>query len=311
MTRRLGYVLAVVAALVAAGVGVIGWWSSQPGIDELLEEAQAARRRGEYARAVELYDRVAERGGPDQSAQAHTQSALLLLQSLARLDESEKRFRRAIEVGPDHVEANRGLAMVLAILGGLATAVEAGVIGALAVLLIGLFVYRELRLRDLGAALYRTAQSSAMILFLIAAAGLYGWVAAWQNLPAQVAAVLTGLTDDPVVFLLMVNVMLLALGMVLDPMPALVLVVPVFLPVATDSYGIDPMQFGLITCINLTLGLLTPPVGSGLFTAARLNAVSPVALTRRLLPYLGAAGAVLLLLTFVPAASTGLVGLLD
>jgi len=203
------------------------------------------------------------------------------------------------------------LAMVLAILGGLATAVEAGVIGALAVLLIGLFVYRELRLRDLGAALYRTAQSSAMILFLIAAAGLYGWVAAWQNLPAQVAAVLTGLTDDPVVFLLMVNVMLLALGMVLDPMPALVLVVPVFLPVATDSYGIDPMQFGLITCINLTLGLLTPPVGSGLFTAARLNAVSPVALTRRLLPYLGAAGAVLLLLTFVPAASTGLVGLLD
>ena len=203
------------------------------------------------------------------------------------------------------------LAMVLAILGGLATAVEAGVIGALAVLLIGLFVYRELRLRDLGAALYRTAQSSAMILFLIAAAGLYGWVAAWQNLPAQVAAVLTGLTDDPVVFLLMVNVMLLALGMVLDPMPALVLVVPVFLPVATDSYGIDPMQFGLITCINLTLGLLTPPVGSGLFTAARLNAVSPVALTRRLLPYLGAAGAGLLLLTFVPAASTGLVGLLD
>ena len=117
MTRRSGYVLAVVAALVAAGVGVIGWWSSQPGIDELLEEAQAARRRGEYARAVELYDRVAERGGPDQSAQAHTQSALLLLQSLARLDESEKRFRRAIEVGPDHVEANRGLAMVLAISG--------------------------------------------------------------------------------------------------------------------------------------------------------------------------------------------------
>lgn len=116
MTRRSGYVLAVVAALVAAGVGVIGWWS-RPGIDELLEEAQAARRRGEYGRAVELYDRVAERGGPDQSAQAHTQSALLLLQSLARLDESEKRFRRAIAVGPDHVEANRGLAMVLAISG--------------------------------------------------------------------------------------------------------------------------------------------------------------------------------------------------
>lgn len=202
------------------------------------------------------------------------------------------------------------LAMVLAIFGGIATPTEAGVVAALAVFVIGRWIYGELAWADLWPALKATAVSGAAILFLIAAAGLYAWIAAWENLPATVAAGLRGMTDDPVVFLLLLNLLLLALGMVTDPLPALILTVPVLLPVATDSYGIDPLQFGLIACINLAAGLLTPPVGSGLFTAAMLNEVPAGRLARLLLPYLGGVGLVLLALVFWPGLSLGLVGAL-
>lgn len=197
-------------------------------------------------------------------------------------------------------------AMVVAILGGVATATEAGVVAALAVVIIGRWVYRELSLSDLWPALKATAVASASILFLIAAAGLYAWVAAWENLPATVAAWLAGVTDDPLVFLLLLNLLLLLLGMVTDPLPALILVVPVLLPVATGQYGVDPLQFGLIACLNLAAGLLTPPVGSGLFTAAMLNDVRAERLARLLLPYLGGVALVLAALCFWPGLTTWL-----
>lgn len=197
--------------------------------------------------------------------------------------------------------------MIGAIVSGLATAVEAGIFGVLAVLVVGGAVYRALGPADLRDALLRAASGSAMVLFLIAVAALWGWIAAWENLPARAADALTALTADPLLFLLLLNLGLLLLGMVIDPMPALILVVPVFLPVAVESYGIDPLQFGLVVCVNLTLGLLTPPVGTGLFTAAKLNGIAPERLVLRLAPYLGAAALVLAALTLFPVLTTGLV----
>ena len=125
MTSRSSYRLTSVAALLAAGLvavlvaglfGIGAWWSS-PDVVELLAEASAARKRGEHARALELYDRVTELGSPTQSADGHAWAALLLLQRMNQLDRSESRYRRALAIDPDHVEANRGLAMLLSVSG--------------------------------------------------------------------------------------------------------------------------------------------------------------------------------------------------
>ncbi|WP_010137915.1 TRAP transporter large permease [Oceanicola sp. S124] len=201
-------------------------------------------------------------------------------------------------------------AMIGAIATGLATAVEAGIFGILAVLVVGGLVYRSLSPRQLPGVLLAATKSAAMVLMLIAAASLWGWIAAWENLPGRMAETLLALTSDPLVFLLLLNLGLLLAGMVLDPMPALILVVPVFLPVAQQSYGIDPVQFGIVTCVNLTMGLLTPPVGTGLFTAARLGGVAPGRLVRCLAPYLACTLAVLVLLILVPELTTGAVSLI-
>lgn len=202
-------------------------------------------------------------------------------------------------------------AMISAILLGWATPSEAGVVAVIAVILVGTAIYRELTLRALWLALMSTARSSASILFLIAAAGVYAWVAAYENLPAEVARALTGLTDQPLVFLLLVNLLLLAIGTVTDPMPALILVVPVLLPVATGTYGIDPIHFGLVVCINLTVGLMTPPVGVGLFTAAMQSGVPASRLARLLIPYLAGILAVLALLNLWPGMALGPLRLLN
>lgn len=131
-----------------------------------------------------------------------------------------------------------------------------------------LLSYRELAWRDFFPAFKNAARSSAVVLFLIAAAQVFSWVITFENLPAIVATWMQSVTDSPILFLLMLNLLLLMLGMITDPIPVIILVVPVLLSVATNVYGIDPFQFGVIVCLNLTLGLLTPPVGTGLFTAA-------------------------------------------
>lgn len=196
--------------------------------------------------------------------------------------------------------------IVGAILGGHATPTEAAAVATLAAMLIGGLIYRELRWSDLPAAFGRAARAAALVLFLIAAAQVLGWVITFGNLPQRIAAGLQALTDSPIVFLLLLNLLLLAVGAVLDPVPAIILVAPVLLPVATGVYGIDPVQFGVILCLNLTLGLLSPPVGSALFTAAMLNDVPAARLTRLLLPFFLATAAVLLALVLLPGLSTGL-----
>ncbi len=122
----------------------------------------------------------------------------------------------------------------------------------------------------------------------------------------MVATWMQSLTTSPVLFLLMLNILLLFLGMIVDPIPAIILVVPVFLPVAMGVYGIDPFQFGVIICLNLTMGLLTPPVGTGLFTAALMSGVKAERIARLILPFLFSIALVLILLAFVPALSTAL-----
>jgi len=196
-------------------------------------------------------------------------------------------------------------AIIGTILGGFATPTEAAAIASLAALLIGLFVYREMTWRDIFPACMAAARGAAVVLFLIAAAQVFSWVITFQNLPALVAAWLQDVTSSPIVFLLLLNLLLLFLGMITDPIPAIILVVPVLLPVATDVYHIDPFQFGVVLCLNLTLGLLTPPVGTGLFAAALMGGVKAERIAWLLLPFFLATAAVILLMVFFPWLTTG------
>jgi tripartite ATP-independent transporter DctM subunit len=200
--------------------------------------------------------------------------------------------------------------VVGSILGGLATPTESAAIASLAAILIGLFVYREMTPRDIWPAFLAAARGSATVLFLIAAAQVFSWVITFENLPAIVAAAMQAMTTSPVVFLLLMNLLLLALGMISDPIPAIILIVPVFLPVATEIYGIDPFHFGVVLCLNLTLGLLTPPVGTGLFVAALMGNVRAERLAVLLVPFFIAVAGVLLLLVVFPVLSLGLKDLL-
>jgi tripartite ATP-independent transporter DctM subunit len=198
------------------------------------------------------------------------------------------------------------IVIIGSILGGFATPTESAAVASVMAVLIGLFVYREMSVSDIWPAFVRAAASSAVVLFLIAAAGLFSWVITFENIPAIVATWLQSLTASPIVFLLLINLMLLFLGMITDPIPAIILVVPVFLPVATGVYDIDPFQFGVIVCLNLTAGLLTPPVGTGLFTAALLGQVKAERLAFLILPFFLAVALVVLALIFFPPLSLGL-----
>jgi TRAP-type C4-dicarboxylate transport system permease large subunit len=129
----------------------------------------------------------------------------------------------------------------------------------------------------------------------------------YEQVPQTVAAWASGLTDNPFVFMLMVNIMLLLVGMVIDGIAALIMVVPILLPIATDVFGIDPYHFGVVVCINLILGLLTPPVGAGLYVTAAMANVEPGKVFRALLPFLVSTLAVLVLLSWQPILVTYLI----
>ncbi|WP_027853251.1 TRAP transporter large permease [Marinobacterium litorale] len=199
------------------------------------------------------------------------------------------------------------LIIVGSILGGLATPTEAAALACVGAILIGRFVYRELSFDVLWPALKRTARNSALVLMLIAAAQVFGWVITFENLPAMTATWIQSISHSPTVFLLLVLALLLAIGMVLDPIPALILVVPVLLPVATDVYDINPYHFGVVVCLSLVMGLLTPPVGSALFTASALSGVRAERIALLLAPYLGVMLLVLVILIVAPVLVTLLI----
>ena len=139
-----------------------------------------------------------------------------------------------------------------------------------------------------------------MVLFLIAAANVFGWVIIFEEVPQRLTLWLTEISNNPLVFMLLVNVGLLLIGAFIDSLAALILVVPLLLPIAIGSYGIDPFHFGVVVCINLVLGILTPPVGTGLFVSATLAEIKPGSIFAALLPFLLVTIVVLVLLSWQP-----------
>jgi TRAP-type C4-dicarboxylate transport system permease large subunit len=138
------------------------------------------------------------------------------------------------------------------------------------------------------------------VLLLIATANVFGWVIIFEEVPQRLTLMLMELSSDPLVFLLLVNLALLVIGMFIDSIAALIIVVPLLLPIAQGNYGIDPIHFGVVVCINLVLGILTPPVGTGLFIASTLAKVQPGKIFVALAPFLLVTLAVLVLLSWQP-----------
>ncbi|MCT4609691.1 MAG: TRAP transporter large permease [Pelagimonas sp.] len=196
------------------------------------------------------------------------------------------------------------VAIIGGILFGIATPTESAAIASLIAFLVGWLFYRDLNPRKLGEMFTRTAANASMILFMIAAASVFGWVIIYEELPQKLAGLITAITSDPFVFLLIVNLVLLFVGMVIDGIAAIILITPILLPIATGHYDISPYQFGVVACLNLVLGLLTPPVGIGLYIASSMSGASPGAILRSLWPFLIAVALVLVLLSYLPALST-------
>jgi tripartite ATP-independent transporter DctM subunit len=197
------------------------------------------------------------------------------------------------------------ITIIGSILGGIATPTEAAALAGLAAIALGRFYYKELHFRQLGPAFVRAARNSAIVLILIATAQVFSWVITFENLPALVSAWIQSVTESATAFLLLVNFCLIFVGMIIDPIPALILIVPVLLPVATDVYGINPFHFGVVICLNLVLGLMTPPVGSALFTAAVMSNVRAERIARVVMPFLVIMAGVLVLLIVFPVLVTG------
>jgi tripartite ATP-independent transporter DctM subunit len=146
-----------------------------------------------------------------------------------------------------------------------------------------------------------------MVLMVIGAAGAFGWLMAFLQVPQQAVATMKAVSDDPVTVLLMINAILLVLGTFMDMAPMIIICTPIFLPVVM-SFGVDPIHFGVILILNAGIGLNTPPVGSVQFVACAVGKISIGESMRTIWPFYGASVAVLMLVTYVPAISLWLPG---
>ena len=185
------------------------------------------------------------------------------------------------------------------IFGGVFTPTEAGAVAVLLALVIGL-ASRDLRLGDVPRVLRDSFVTSATVMMVIGATTALAWVITLEGVPFMIVDAIKAWTTSKEVFLLLVNVLLLLLGIFIEPVPALILTAPLLLPVA-KAMGVDPVHFGLILTFNLALGLFTPPVGGTLFVAAKIAGVRMGEITRDLLPMFGLSLVVLAIVTYAPA----------
>ena len=192
--------------------------------------------------------------------------------------------------------------ILASIIGGFATATEAGAVAVVYSFLLATLLYRELTIKKLRNVLVRTLRTVAMVFFLIAASAAFGYVMNMLHLPELIADLFIKLSSNPLVILLLINVLLLILGGPMDMAPMILILTPVLLPVCM-KLGMDPIHFGIMLIFNSGMGLLTPPVGTVLFVGCAIGKVSVGAGTKAMMPFFLAMICVLLLITYVPGIS--------
>jgi len=196
------------------------------------------------------------------------------------------------------------VSILATIIFGFGSPTDAAAIAALVAAILGKFVYREFRIARLPAILLSTARNSAIVLFLIGTANAFGWVIIYAGIPQALSAWVASLTSSPTLFLLMVIAVLLVVGTILESMAALILLVPILLPIAQGTFGIEPVQFGVVTVLTLVIGLVTPPVGAVLYVVSAISGIRPTAIFRPMLAYVVYAIAVTVTLAVIPGLTT-------
>jgi tripartite ATP-independent transporter DctM subunit len=182
---------------------------------------------------------------------------------------------------------------------GVFTPTEAGAAAAIYATLIGMFIYRELTVAKLPQVILETVLLTAVVMMIISAANAFGFYLAWQQLPMRAAELVLGISREPIVFLLAINLFLLLAGMFMDGAMLLILLTPLLMPMV-QAYGIDPVHFGILLVLNIEIGAVTPPVGIVMYTATSIAGVKIEDFAREALPLYAALVTVLLLVTFVP-----------
>ena len=196
------------------------------------------------------------------------------------------------------------------VLSGVFTVTESGAFGAMYAFIVTLLVYRSITWAKFKLAVVQSVRTTSMVMILIACAAAFAYMLTFYRVPDKTVTFLTGLTDNPILILLMINAVLLLLGMIMDMAALILICTPIFLPVMY-ALGIDPVQFGIILLVNLGLGLCTPPVGSCLFVGCAVGKLPMEKALRTIWPFYIAILVALMLITFVPAISMTLPNLLD
>lgn len=200
------------------------------------------------------------------------------------------------------------LIIVFGILLGVFTPTESSAVAVIYTIAVGALVYRTLGWTRFMEAASSAVQTTAMVMLIIGAASMFGWLFALLEGPRMLAGGLTAVSENPAIIMLMILLILLVLGAFMDMAPLIIIMTPIFLPVAMEA-GIDPVHFGIVMLLNLGIGLVTPPVGSVLFVGCAVGGAKPETVIRTIWPFYTALIAVLLLVAYVPAISLWLPGL--
>lgn len=214
-----------------------------------------------------------------------------------------------LSFGKATLQAGWALLMPVIILGGIYggvfTPTEASAVAVFYALIVGVVIYREIKIKDLYAILRKSALSSAVIMFIIANAGLFAFLITRAGVPDAIGRWLEAVLQSPTMFLLGVNAALFIIGMFIETSAAIIVLAPILAPVAMH-FGVDPVHFGLIMVVNLAMGMITPPFGVNLFAACTVAKISLDRIVGHLLPFVGVILVCLLIITYVPSLSLGL-----
>ncbi len=188
------------------------------------------------------------------------------------------------------------------IIGGVFTATEAGAIAVIYSLFLSLVVYREINLKELPDIALKAGGITAIVMFLIATSSAMSWILSYENIPQMISELLLTISDNPLIILLIINLMLIVVGAFMDMTPAVLIFTPILLPVA-ESLGMSPVHFGIMLVLNLSIGLCSPPVGAVLFVSCSVGKTSIEKIIKPMLPLYIAMFVALMLVTYIPAIS--------
>ena len=203
------------------------------------------------------------------------------------------------------IDAIPSLLLIIIVIGGIIkgafTATEGSVVAVVYSLILS-FIYKTIKIKDLGTILRESAETTGIIVFLIGVSSIMAWVMAFTGIPSAISSLLLGISDNPIIILLIINVLLLFVGTFMDITPAILIFTPIFLPICKE-FGMSEIQFGIMLTYNLCIGTITPPVGNILFVGVRVAKVKLESVIKPLIPFYIAIFAVLMLVTYVSGIS--------